>query len=72
MGCITRESVIVCMSYDVYSHALSLPGFLQEDHQAQAGVWQVWTQLQNPKEEPQQVPVLPIPQMPLSGHVPQW
>lgn len=51
--------------------SLSLPGFLQEDHQTKAGVRQVWTQLQDPKEEPQQVPVLPIPQVPLCGHVPQ-
>lgn len=26
----------------------------------------------NPEEEPQQVPVLPLPEMPGTGHVAQW
>lgn len=47
------------------------PGFLQEDHQAEAEVRQVRPQVQDPKEKPQQVPVLPIPQVPVCGHVPQ-
>lgn len=47
-------------------------GFLQENHPPQAGIWKVRAALQDPEEEPKQVPILPLPEVPVRGHVPQW
>lgn len=47
------------------------PGFFPADHPSEAGIRQVRALLQNSKEEPQQVPILPLPEVPVSGHVPQ-
>lgn len=46
-------------------------GLLQENHSTQTGVRQVRTQLQDPEEEQKQMSILPFPQVPCSGHVPQ-
>ncbi len=56
-----------------FIHFFSLipPGFFSANHPSEAGIWQMWAPLQDPKEEPQQVPILPFPEVPVSGHVPQ-
>ncbi|KAG7455858.1 hypothetical protein MATL_G00245470 [Megalops atlanticus] len=48
-----------------------MQGIFPEDDKAEAGVREVRAQLQDPEEEPEQVPVLPLPEVPVRGHVPQ-
>lgn len=61
-----------CELYFLLTCLLVPPGLFSADHPPEAGVRQVRAPLQDPKEEPQQVPILPLPEVPVGGHVPQW
>lgn len=58
-------------SFFTFSFFSIPPGFFSADNSSEAGVRQMRATLQNPKEESQQVPILPLPEVPVSGHVPQ-
>lgn len=82
MACVSFLNVNKCLYSSGEQHLFNnfLPcffplipsGFFSADHPSEAGIWQVWAPLQDPKEESQQVPILPLPEVPVGGHVPQW